>query len=195
MPAIGGFLGNMLQPKQAAGAPAVRKTEGGLPNPKDFEAQYPNLRILDALDLITLESGNPTAMKANIFNELGSFSVPAQTVMRVGYGMPGAGYEGNQGRLYALLKNAAGTTQNGKIRFFATNFRTTTSVFYRELSTELLATTNIFDRASQVPYPELEPPIYRDSKIGLGFQPKTAFVNGNISSTTSSMSVPVTEYL
>lgn len=190
-----GMLGNLFNqgaPVAQPGANSGANRQGSLGAPPKFEGSFPNRRILIATDLITQgTSGTITGLSTTTFNDLGGFTVPAQTAMRFGFGSPGGGYEGNQGHLYASLIAQPATQTNGFLRYNAENSRQTNIQTFLEIRSDLLKSSQVYAISEQVPQPEVDPVIYRDSFLRLRFKPDTST---SVIATGSTMFTPMTEY-
>jgi hypothetical protein len=188
---LGGLFGGGAAggSSRAVGAPInTQKSQGGLAAPPRFENAYPNRKTLIATDLI--ESPAPSTVSTK-FTEVGSFTVPAQTAVRFGFGSAGGGLELNQGTLFADLENMAGTDLGGTsvLRFFASNSQGTFKSFFVENTLTRFNQTTPSERLRQ---PEVDPPIYEDSRVVFELKPNAS---GNVANTESTLEIDVTQYL
>ncbi len=182
--------GGNTAPAKPTNSGANRQASLG-PPPK-FEGSFPNRRTLIATDLITAgTAGFITGLSTSVFNDIGGFAVPAQTAIRFGFGSPGGGYELNQGFLYASLIGAPSVQTNGFLRFNAENARQTNIQTMLEIRTDLLKSSQVYTKAEQVPQPEVDPVIYRDSFLRQRFKPDSVTT---VIASGSTEYVPITEY-
>lgn len=187
---LGGiFGGGSGGSTRSVGSPVnTQKSQGGLAAPPRFENAYPNRKTLIATDLI--ESPAPSIVTAK-FTEVGSYTVPAQTCVRFGFGAAGGGFEFNQGNLFADLESQTGTDLGGTsvLRFFASNSQGTYKSFFIENTLTRFNQTTPSERLKQ---PEIDPPIYEDSRVVFELKGAAA---GTVANTESTMEIDVTQYL
>ena len=160
------------------------RREGGLSIPAGTTPFRKDLRAAD------FGSTNETNLKNTKFNNIGSYTVGAQSFVRLGYGS--ASLPDNQGYYYILIHNAADAAQSGMIRILARDAQDVISKVLMENRTERLAGSTT-DKQEQVPQPEIDPLIKEDSSLDIDFKPDTN--NVDYSPTTSTLLVPITQYL
>jgi hypothetical protein len=137
------------------------------------------------------------AVTASKWNTIGEYTVPAQQKYRIGYG--DANHPDNQGYIYILLKNAAGTELTGKIRltYSDANKFAKDTVFEQQEAVLHGSTT---DRRIMVALPETpvkaipgrtDGMVRQDDRILIEFYPDSS---DTVSTTTPVIYIPVTQY-
>ena len=155
------------------------------------EKKIGRLKTLQASDFTT----TTTAVITTQFTKIGSYTVPAQTEITVGFG--NAANADNQGYLYYVSYYSGGTAaSNGMMRIVVANSEETRLHKVFEERTDVLGGSATL-RTQKVPLPEIvdygalgrRP--REDDKIQIWFKADTA---GTFSPTISTIYVPVTIY-
>lgn len=109
------------------------------------------------------------ATLAGQYNKLGEYKVQAGEMVGLGYGAQN-GQENATGRLYSLLKIAAGTEVAGTIRLSIYSPQDRPILVVDEFRTETI-NQNATDRTKQVPFPFKNIWVTEDKKIVMEFKP------------------------
>jgi hypothetical protein len=131
---------------------------------------------------------------ANVYNKIGSYTVPAQQVVNIGYG--NAGNPDNQGYLYVYLKAIAGTELTGAVRIAVANANETAiDVVIEEQEAVLHGDTS--DRTKMIACPEITKYSVlgrsprQDDRVQVYFKPASAVT---VCLTATVVYLPVTIY-
>jgi len=148
------------------------------------------LKILQAADFST----SVTSCITTDYTKIGTYTVPAQTEVAVGFGNPRE--PDNQGQLYFVSKNDTGAAMEGMLRIMAANSEETRIHKVFENRTDILsgsATLRTQKEAlpEQLTYGALGRRPREDDKIQLWLKVDTA---GDFSPTLSTVYIPVTVY-
>ena len=109
---------------------------------------------------------------AGVFNELGRFTVQAQTFATFGQNAS-ANFPENQGKWFVDLEDTGGADMDGLIRLSLRNAQGTTTRVITEQRTEVLS-ENATDTTKQIHLPETQLWVGEDSQLLLEFQPDSA---------------------
>lgn len=128
------------------------------------------------------------------FTKIGSYTIPAQQEINVGYGT--SREPDNQGYIYVVSKNTGASAMEGMFRVVVANANETKSVKVFEERTDVLSGSATL-KTQKVPLPEKDiTGLFgrrprEDDRIQLWLKVDTA---GNWSPTTSTIYIPVTVY-
>jgi len=122
--------------------------------------------------LITASTGIGIAdvtVTAAVFNELGHYTVPAQTFATFGQNSV-ANFAENQGRWFVDIEDTGGVDMDGLVRLVLRNAQGTTSRVITEQRTEVLS-ENPTDTTKWIRLPEVPLWVGEDSQLVLFFKP------------------------